>query len=343
MLAAPVITPADKTSGLATESVWLPAGKGPQDEWIEWPTGKHLAGGASYVRSFSIDQTPVYLRPGAIVPMQPPMRYTGEKPVDPLIVNVWPLAPGSTSTYSVYEDSGHSVDYQHGVYTRTSIRATQAGDTLKVEIGPVQGGFPGMLTARAYEIRLPADWPPASVTVNGVAIKRAPPAGPGLSQKTGWSFVGNTLTTVIPVASLSASTQVTVEVRRAPGLTARRAELNGFAGAMGRLRGTYDAMNRTQPVAEPPDVLVEAMQTGDRLSYHPETAPKELVQLRDLLPKAQAAIALIGQTFAAHQDAYDQSAKGRQWLPIPIDYDADDKARLDAMAKARILIDAAGK
>ena len=26
--------------------------------------------------------------------MQPPMLYTGEKPVDPLIVNVWPLAPG---------------------------------------------------------------------------------------------------------------------------------------------------------------------------------------------------------------------------------------------------------
>ena len=46
-------------------------------------------------RSFSIEQTPVYVRAGAIVPMQPPMRYTGEKPVDPLIVNVWPLAPGT--------------------------------------------------------------------------------------------------------------------------------------------------------------------------------------------------------------------------------------------------------
>jgi alpha-glucosidase len=78
MLAAPVVTPEDKVSALAAESVWLPSG-----EWIEWPTGKHLTGPASVERSFSIDQTPVYLRAGAIVPMQPPMLYTGQKPVDP--------------------------------------------------------------------------------------------------------------------------------------------------------------------------------------------------------------------------------------------------------------------
>ncbi|HEY1160857.1 MAG TPA: TIM-barrel domain-containing protein, partial [Terracidiphilus sp.] len=83
MLVTPVTAPADKASGLATEKVWLPRG-----EWIEWQTGKHLTGPAVVERSFSIDQTPVYLRPGAIVPMQPPMRYTGEKPVDPLIVTI---------------------------------------------------------------------------------------------------------------------------------------------------------------------------------------------------------------------------------------------------------------
>ena len=158
--------------------MWLPQG-----EWIEWPTGKHFAGPAAVERSFSIEQTPVYLRAGAIVPMQPPMRYTGEKPVDPLIVNVWPLAPGSSSSYSVYEDSGVSVEYQRGVFARTPIKAAQTGDTLRVEIGPVEGSYPGMLKTRGYELRLPADWPPASVTVNGVAVKHAGPTGKG-----GWSL-----------------------------------------------------------------------------------------------------------------------------------------------------------
>ncbi len=90
MVVAPVVTPGDKDSGLATEKVWLPKG-----EWIEWPTGKHFSGPTSVDRSFSIEQIPIYLKAGAIVPMQPEMNYTGEKPVDPLIVNVWPLEPGS--------------------------------------------------------------------------------------------------------------------------------------------------------------------------------------------------------------------------------------------------------
>ena len=89
MLVAPVVAAAEKVSGLAAEKVWLPEG-----DWIEWPTGKHLTGPATVDRSFSIDQIPVYVKAGAIVPMQPPMRYTGEKPVDPLIVNVWPLQAG---------------------------------------------------------------------------------------------------------------------------------------------------------------------------------------------------------------------------------------------------------
>ena len=86
-----MVAPRDKVSGLATEKVWLPKG-----EWIEWPTGKHFTGPATVERSFSIEQMPVYVKAGAIVPMQPPMRYTGEKPVDPLIVNVWPIKPGAS-------------------------------------------------------------------------------------------------------------------------------------------------------------------------------------------------------------------------------------------------------
>jgi alpha-glucosidase len=333
MLAAPVTAPADKTSGLTTEKVWLPKG-----EWIEWPTGKHITGPASVDRSFSIEQTPVYLRAGAIVPMQPPMRYTGEKPVDPLIVNVWPLAPGTTSSYSVYEDSGVSVEYQHGVFARTPVKATEAGDTLKVEIGAVEGGYPNMPKTRAYELRLPADWPPASVTVNGVAVKHAGPTGKG-----GWSFEGNTLTTVIPVPSGSVAAKVTVEVHRAAGLAARRPELDGFAGVMTRLRGAYDAMNRTQPIASPPDVLVDAMQTGDRLSYHPENAAAEFAHLREVLPKAQAALAEIGQGFGPRLDEYAKRIAHQDWVAAGINIEAEKQLRHDAMARAQKLVYEASK
>ncbi len=331
MLAAPVVAPSDKTSGLATQKIWLPKG-----EWMEWPTGKHFSGPVTIDRSFSIEQTPVYLKAGAIVPMQPPMHYTGEKPVDPLIVNVWPLAPGSSSSYSLYEDSGVATEYQRGVFARTPIKASQSGDTLRVEIGPVEGSYPGMQNTRGYTIQLPADWPPASVTVNGVAVKRAGPTGKG-----GWSFEGNTLTTVIPVASQSVAAKITIEVRRGAGLTARRNELDGFAGAMTRLRAAYDALNGMWPVAAPPDVLIDAMQSGDRLGYHPERATEELAHFHQILPQAQATVAQLAKNAKDRLEEYaNRMSKDNS---RQADIDAQIHRRLNALERAQKQVAEAGR
>jgi alpha-glucosidase len=327
MLAAPVTAPADKVSGLAAEKVWLPKG-----EWIEWPTGKHFTGPATVDRAFSIDQIPVYLRAGAIVPMQPPMLYTGQKPVDPLIVNVWPLAPGTSSSYEVYEDSGVAVEYQTGVFARTPIKATQSGDTLRVEIGPVAGSYPGMLHARAYELRLPADWPPASVTINGLAVSRKL----GVTGNGGWSFEGNTLTTIVPVPTRSVAAKVTVEVRRTAGLTARRGELDGFAGAMTRLRGVYDSLQQTWPVAAAPDLLIDAMQTGDRLSYHPELATEEITHFHSVLFQAQGSVQALGATFAQHLNDITKRISANSMSPAELA--AQKQRRLDALSRAEKLV-----
>ena len=329
MLVAPVVAAADKISGLAAEKVWLPEG-----EWIEWPSEKHFTGPTAVDRNFSIEQTPVYVKAGAIVPMQAPMRYSGEKAVDPLIVNVWPLKPGASSTYAVYEDSGVSVEYQHGVFARTPIKAAQEGDTLRVEIGPVLGSYPGMMKTRGYELRLPADWPPASVTVNGAAVQPAGPTGEG-----GWIFEGNTLTTKIPVAASSVEEKVIVEVRRADGATGRRGELDGYAGAMIRLRGAYDATQQTWPLASPPDALVDATQSGDRIGYHPEKASEEIAHFHEVLPQAQAAIESLSQGFAQRLD----DAVKHMGNNHPPDLEAQKQRRLDAMARAQKLAGEAGK
>jgi alpha-glucosidase len=329
MLVAPIVTPGDKVSGLATEKVWLPKGN-----WVEWPTGKHFTGPTSIDRSFSVGQTPVYLKAGAIVPMQQEMSYTGEKPIDPLIVNVWPLDPGTSTTYTLYEDNGVAEQYQHGVFARTPIKAAQTGDTLRVEVGPMEGGFAGMLKSRGYTLRLPADWPPSSVTVNGVAVKQAGPTGKG-----GWSFDGNSLTTIIPVASGSTATKVTIEVRRAPGLTARRSELDGFNGAMARLRGTYDALNVAPPVATPPDTLVDAMQSGDRIGYHPEDAQKEIAHFHQLLLQAQDAVSKRVQEARQHMDLSTPSLH----RPGTDGVDLQVEKQADALSRAEKLVSETGK
>jgi alpha-glucosidase len=331
IVAAPVVAPADKTSGLATQKVWLPKG-----EWIEWPTGKHISGPATVDRSFSIEQTPIYVKAGAIVPMQPPMLYTGEKSVDPLIVNVWPLAPGTSNNYSVYEDSSVATEYERGVFARTPIKAWQTGDTLRVEIGPVEGSYPGMPKSRGYKLQLPSDWPPASVTVNGAAVKRSGSTGKG-----GWTFEGNMLTTMIPVETHSIAEKITIEVRRTAGLTARRGELDGFAGAMTRLRATYDDLNGMWPVATPPDVVIDAMQTGDRLGYHPERAEEELAHFHKILPQAQASVMQLNQSAKGRLD--ELANRMRRDPTHPTDLDAQRQPRLDALDRAQKQAAEAGK
>jgi alpha-glucosidase len=340
MLAAPVTAAADKVTGLTTEQVWLPKG-----DWMEWPTGKHFSGPVSAERSFTIAQIPVYVKAGAIVPMQPPMLHTGEKAVDPLIVNVWPLAPGSSSSYAVYEDSGVSVEYQRGVFARTPIKAVETGaaqtpspnsDTLRVEIGPVVGSYPGMLKTRGYELRLPADWPPVSVTVNGKALKPVKPGQPG-----GWTYEGNTLTTIVPVPAQSTAAKVVVEVRRAKGWSAQREKIDGFAGKMAFLRGAYDALQATGPVAGPSIALIDAMQSGDRLSYYPERIASELAHFQEALKQAQADVATLDKEFEKRLSDTSRRVGGATLAPA--DVESEKQKRRDALHRAEALLAEAAK
>jgi len=69
---------------------------------------------------------------------------------------------------------------------------------------------------------------------------------------------------------------------------------------MTRLRAAYDAMQQTWPVSAPPDALIDVMQTGDRLGYHPERAAEEIAHFHEELPKAQSAVAVLAPVFAEH-------------------------------------------
>ena len=167
-------------------------------------------------------------------------------------------------------------------------------------------------------------------------MKQAGPTGKG-----GWSFEGNSLTTIIPVASLSTAAKVTIEVRRAAGLTARRGELDGFNGAMARLRETYNALNMTPPAGAPPDILIDAIETGDRLGYHPERAQKEIDHFRQVLPQAQVAVKKVVEDGQKRLDEFAQRATQRNTGQV--DIQAEKQKRVDAFARAAKLATDAGK
>ncbi len=303
MLVAPVVQPVSATTGLATEQVWLPAG-----DWYEWSSGKHLHGPVTAERSYAIDEIPVFLKEGSILPMQPPMLYTGERPVDPLILSISSLADGQTSRYSLYEDSGHAEDYQRDLGTAwTDITAHQSGEDLTVTIAPVRGGYPGMRPARGYQLRLPGDWPPASVVANGVSLAFTLKSG-----QPGWRLEGNTLTAIVPVAPADVHQATTIVVHRAPGSLGNRNLLDGFAGRMLRLREAYDTLAQDYPATlAVPDALTIAMQTGNRIGYHPDTAREELTAFAERYAAAVEATGSVRNSGKAPAGSASQPAEAQ--------------------------------
>jgi alpha-glucosidase (family GH31 glycosyl hydrolase) len=265
LLVAPVATPLSADSLLATKRVWLPPG-----EWIEWWTGAKLTGPGVVDRSFALDEIPVYVRSGAIIPMQPEMQHTGELPVDPLILTVFPGRGGSTR---VYEDEGNTDGYNEGRYAWTGISAAVEKDKMRrVVISPVEGGYPGMDRERSYEIRFPLSHPPASVTCNGKKVNRIEEgSGPG------WWYDGENMATVVRLRRFARAVRVEILLEYA---AKQNPELRGAPGVYTRLKRVMTLMNCQWPKEWSPEVLVVAAQTGNRMSMHPESVPAEAAALR---------------------------------------------------------------
>jgi alpha-glucosidase len=71
---------------------------------------------------------PVYARAGAIIPMQPLVQATGEKPVGPLTLRVFVPAPGKPCSGDLYQDDGKSYNFREGSYLRLRMTCSVAAD-----------------------------------------------------------------------------------------------------------------------------------------------------------------------------------------------------------------------
>src|SRR5690348_217641 len=119
-----------------------------------------------------LEQMPMCIRSGAIVPLAPEMQFTGEKPWDPVTLECYPSA-GETNSTVLYEDDTLTTAYQRGQFrnTRITVATGETARIIRVEIGAGKGHFRGAPDKRAWILRIhpPADWPknPARVAVNG--------------------------------------------------------------------------------------------------------------------------------------------------------------------------------
>lgn len=154
MLVAPVLDPS------GTQTVYLPPG-----QWLEFFSGKSHAGDNTFTAHYAVDDTPVFVRAGAIIPEQDVSDYSNAEPLNKLILNVYGSGQGS---FDLYEDDGISLGYRDGQYAQTRITYATGSDGLhQLVIEPSRGTFPGQVPARAYELRIHGIDRPATLAVNG--------------------------------------------------------------------------------------------------------------------------------------------------------------------------------
>src|SRR5215813_356920 len=116
----------------------------PQGDWYDYWTGVKIpasqnnAGGTLKVTP-GLDELPVYVRAGSILPHQPVVQNTREIPQGPLELLVF---PGDNCTGDLYLDDGHTFNYQRGEYLRTSFSCSvNATNSVAVQINAAQGSY----------------------------------------------------------------------------------------------------------------------------------------------------------------------------------------------------------
>lgn len=116
LMAAPVLQPDGK------RSVYLPAGT-----WYVFGTNTTLEGNRTIQVTASLDEIPLYVRAGSILPLGPVIQHTAELPGGPLELQIY---PGIDATFTLVEDDGETTGYLTGKMRRTTFAWNEAAGRL---------------------------------------------------------------------------------------------------------------------------------------------------------------------------------------------------------------------
>jgi alpha-glucosidase len=90
------------------------------------------------VETPTLARLPVFVRPGAIIPKQPAVMNTGERPEGPLELHVY---PGADCRGTLYADDGATLAHTRGSFLRQAVRCEQTADGVAVTIDRAEGSF----------------------------------------------------------------------------------------------------------------------------------------------------------------------------------------------------------
>jgi alpha-glucosidase (family GH31 glycosyl hydrolase) len=174
LMVAPVTT-----KGAITRSVYLPEGT-----WFNYWTGEKYGGKSYHHVVAPLDTIPLFVKAGSIIPMQPEMAYSGEKPVNVITLDVFPYGE---SKYELYEDDNLSAAYKKGDFALTTINASLKPTGFTLKVNKPAGNFKPGKHKYLAKVHWQGQTAPKTVKENGTTVKQLQNAGQS-DQSAGWYY-----------------------------------------------------------------------------------------------------------------------------------------------------------
>jgi alpha-glucosidase len=138
----------------------------PEGGWYKKGTDKFYSGQQEIIVEAPLSDLPVFVKAGAILPMQDAIQSTAEKPGETLQIHVY--KGNSKNQFMYYEDDGESYAYEKGGFFKKNF----IYDPLKkmIAIGKTEGSY--ISTFKKYKIIFHGFGKLAKIYLNGAEIKQ---------------------------------------------------------------------------------------------------------------------------------------------------------------------------
>lgn len=248
MFVAPIDSPVRDVNGMAEKIVWVPDGI-----WTEWYTGEIFQGPRIFRVPAALDEIPIFVRDGGIVPLAlgKPMRSEATKTA-PLAIKIF---PGDRGEFTLYEDDGLTNSYMNGEFTQLPIEHHFEADARhQISIGPMTGKFSGAVDKREIEIRLPGTFLPVVVLLDGSRIEYD---GSIMAPVRTWYYDAEAIETVVRLGEIDLRKKTVVTVipqsRRADGF------VRGYRADIASYRRAEDVLAREAPESKSHQMVLQTL------------------------------------------------------------------------------------
>jgi alpha-glucosidase/alpha-D-xyloside xylohydrolase len=147
--------------GATSRTIYLPDGL-----WYDWWNNEMIKGGEEVTRMVDLSTIPIYVRAGAIIPIDPVRQYTGEPVAQPTTIQIY---TGSDGKFSLYEDDGISLKYlEKQGFRIIHFSWNEKARTLTLKTDPIAGSdSASQSTKREFILKLLPEGKTMKVEFNG--------------------------------------------------------------------------------------------------------------------------------------------------------------------------------